>query len=386
MFEKVKKFLIAQAVLAFTFVFAPGTACAEIDRYAGMSLELTGVPSELAVGETAEISAVLTGGNASSVSAAFKWKSLNPGVLSLTENGDKAVITALKGGRASVLVYLAECGKVNAKATVEVSGEGDGVLRILAIGNSFSQDAVEQYLYELFAASGQKVIIGNLYIGGCSLEKHYNNMMNDSPAYEYRKIVDGQKTNVKGVKVSEALADEQWDCISLQQASGLSGQYETCSPYLPEILNYVRSRSKYDVKLMWHSTWAYSSDSTHPDFPKYQSDQIVMFNAIIDVARKIMGNASYSFDILIPCGTAIQNGRTSSLGDSFNRDGYHLEVNYGRYAAACTWFESISGKNVEEAVYAPASVNAETAKIVRAAAHDAVVNPFDITRIDYIRQ
>ncbi len=379
MFEKVKKFLIAQTVLAFTFVFAHGTACAKIDRYAGMSLELTGVPAELAVGGTAEISAVLTGDDAASAPATFKWKSLNPGVLSLKEDGDKAVLTAIKGGKASVVVYLAECEKVNAKATVVVSEEGDGVLRILAIGNSFSQDAVEQYLYELFAVSGQKVIIGNLYIGGCSLEKHYNNMMADSPAYEYRKIVDGQKTNVKGVRVSAALADEKWDYVSLQQASGLSGQYETCTPYLPEILNYVRSHSRHDVKLMWHSTWAYSSDSTHSDFPKYQSDQDVMYNAIIDVAKKIMGNASYSFDILIPCGTAIQNGRTSSLGDSFNRDGYHLEVNYGRYAAACTWFEAISGKNAEDTVYAPASVNAETARIVRSAVHDAVMNPYGIT-------
>ncbi|MCS2584840.1 hypothetical protein NXY00_19810 [Bacteroides sp. BFG-551] len=27
--------------------------------------------------------------------------------------------------------------------------------------------------------------------------------------------------------------------------------------------------------------------------------------------------------LLIPSGTAIQNGRTSFLGDAFNRDGYH---------------------------------------------------------------
>ena len=42
-------------------------------------------------------------------------------------------------------------------------------LRILAIGNSFSQDAVEQYLYELLKAEGIEAIIGNMYIGGCSL-------------------------------------------------------------------------------------------------------------------------------------------------------------------------------------------------------------------------
>ena len=38
------------------------------------------------------------------------------------------------------------------------------VVKILAIGNSFSADAVEQELYGLFAAEGKDVIIGNLYI------------------------------------------------------------------------------------------------------------------------------------------------------------------------------------------------------------------------------
>lgn len=41
-------------------------------------------------------------------------------------------------------------------------------LRILAIGNSFSQDAIEQNLWELFDAEGIPVIVGNLYIGGCT--------------------------------------------------------------------------------------------------------------------------------------------------------------------------------------------------------------------------
>lgn len=45
-------------------------------------------------------------------------------------------------------------------------------VRILAIGNSFSQDAVEQYLHELAEAEGISTIIGNMFIGGCSLERH----------------------------------------------------------------------------------------------------------------------------------------------------------------------------------------------------------------------
>ena len=53
------------------------------------------------------------------------------------------------------------------------------VIKVLAIGNSFSQDAMEQYLYELAAAQGDSLVIGNAFIPGCSIDKHYNNLRNN---------------------------------------------------------------------------------------------------------------------------------------------------------------------------------------------------------------
>ena len=70
-------------------------------------------------------------------------------------------------------------------------------IKVLAIGNSFSQDAVEQYLHELGEAEGITMIIGNMFIGGCSLERHVQNIRNNAPAYAYRKVEkDGEKTDV----------------------------------------------------------------------------------------------------------------------------------------------------------------------------------------------
>src|SRR5690554_4668636 len=72
----------------------------------------------------------------------------------------------------------------------------DSIIKILAIGNSFSQDAIETYLHELAEAEGISVIIGNLYIGGASLELHWKNASNNTAAYDYRKIdLDNIKTN-----------------------------------------------------------------------------------------------------------------------------------------------------------------------------------------------
>ena len=75
-----------------------------------------------------------------------------------------------------------------------MSAQTDKVVRILSIGNSFSEDAVEQHLHDIAAADGQDVIIGNMYIGGCSLKKHLDNARGNKPAYKYRKIgLDGKK-------------------------------------------------------------------------------------------------------------------------------------------------------------------------------------------------
>ena len=56
-------------------------------------------------------------------------------------------------------------------------------MNILAIGNSFSQDAT-RYLHGIARADGVTLEVVNLYIGGCSLERHYRNMMADTRAYE----------------------------------------------------------------------------------------------------------------------------------------------------------------------------------------------------------
>src|SRR3546814_10463706 len=65
--------------------------------------------------------------------------------------------------------------------------EQPDTLRVLAIGNSFSQDAVEQYLYELAAAADKPIIIANMYIGGAPLSLHWENADADKAAYRDRK-------------------------------------------------------------------------------------------------------------------------------------------------------------------------------------------------------
>lgn len=254
----------------------------------------------------------------------------------------------------------------------------DGKLYILAIGNSFSQDAVEQYLYDLFDAAGIETVIGNLYIGGCRLDTHWANAQSGSGAYEYRKVVNGVKNQTNNVSLIDGLEDENWDIITVQQASGSSGQYDTYTPYLENLIEWISDKSNADI--WFHQTWAYAKNSDHAEFPKYNKDQIEMYEAIMTSVQKAMAD-NPQLKGVIPSGTAIQNARTSFLGDSFNRDGYHLETTYGRYTAACTWYEALTGNTVVGNSYAPSTINKMQKEIAQNAAHLAVLTPYQITEM-----
>lgn len=251
-------------------------------------------------------------------------------------------------------------------------------VRILAIGNSFSQDAVEQYLHELAEAEGISTIIGNMFIGGCSLERHVKNARDNAPAYAYRKIgTDGKKREKGKMSLETVLADEDWDYVSLQQASPFSGMYETYEASLPELIEYVKARLPKKTKLMLHQTWAYASTSRHSGFKNYNCNQLTMYQAIVDAVKKAA--KVNKIKIVIPSGTAIQNARTSFIGDHLNRDGYHLDVKVGRYTAACTWFERIFKHNVVGNPYAPEGLDEARKAVAQKAAHAAVKHPYKVT-------
>ena len=261
-----------------------------------------------------------------------------------------------------------------------LAGENDRVIKILAIGNSFSADALEQHFYDLAKAEGIEVIIGNMYIGGCSLKKHLINAIDDKPAYSYRKIgVDGKKVVTKDVALSYALADEAWDYVSFQQQSGISGQYETWIESLPQLIECVKSRLPEDVVMMIHQTWAYGQTSTHKHFVNYDNDQMVMYNSIMSAVKKVSKDTGIK--MVIPSGTAVQNARTTSLKDTMTRDGYHLHKVYGRYVAACTWFEIVFNKSVIGNSYKPEEMTSEQCLLAQKSAHMAAQRPYKISKI-----
>ena len=259
-------------------------------------------------------------------------------------------------------------------------------IRVLCIGNSFSWDAVEQELVPLCANKGIEIEIYNLYYPGCSLEQHVEFLEKDTAAYSLRvcknyhaaPIRHPQSRTIRKepVTLRQALSEGTYDFISLQQASHDSGLRETYEPWLSALIDTVRAYQP-DAQLCWMQTWAYSQDATHPAYPRYHNSQQEMWDSIqacTKYVQTISNDLKQSQTILIPCGSAIQMARQTKLGDSLCRDGYHLNYVYGRYTAACVWYEMITGKDVRRNKYKNPEMTKKQRRLTQKSAHQAVKN------------
>lgn len=242
-------------------------------------------------------------------------------------------------------------------------------IKVLSIGNSFSEDAVENYLYELAAAQGDSLVIGNAYIGGCSIDRHLDNLKRGKADYAFRKIVGGKKTDTKKSRLDSIIVNEPWDIISLQQASPLSGQPDSFKN-LGELKRLVQElATNPNAEIVWHLTWAYPQKSRSGAFKNYGSSQEKMYKAILNTAKQELPKVSISR--CIPSGITVQLAR-EDLGDCMNRDDIHLSLSLGRFAAACTWCEFLTGKSILYNTYWPDDVSGFDVKIIHKSAHKAM--------------
>lgn len=224
---------------------------------------------------------------------------------------------------------------------------------ILAIGNSFSEDAT-YYLHKIASAAGIDTKVVNLYIGGCPLERHWQNIETGERAYQYQR--NGVITE-RYVSIQEALAEEKWDYIVTQQASHDSGWAVTYEPFLGLLTDYFHKQVP-GAEILLQETWAYEIDSTHGNFMRYHRSQEEMYEKL----RKCYYDAAERYRLrLIPGGDVIQALRKKQPfivqegGQTLCRDGFHMHHIYGRYAIACIWAKTLFGIRIQENSYVPHS-------------------------------
>ncbi len=211
-------------------------------------------------------------------------------------------------------------------------------MKVLSIGNSFSQDA-HRYLHELANHNGDSLKTVNLYIGGCSLRTHYINMLENKSAYLFEH--NGQNTNIY-VSIKQALISDEWDYVTLQQVSSKSAFFDTYQPYIEALSDYIKKYSPHS-KILIHQTWAYEDGSERLTNLQQFDDAKQMLKGICDSYKK--ASKLIKADGIIPCGEAML--KAINLGiEKIHRDTLHASFGAGRYLLALCWYKYLFGKDI----------------------------------------
>ena len=292
---------------------------------------------------------------------------------------------------------------------------GDGALkdlRILSIGHSFSVDAMRTYMWDLFEAAGYNVTIGYLYYPSCSLEQHWHYISNNSKSYEqYAKNSDGKWVNQSTVDAKTALWDEDWDIVTFQPdpdfgydtfANGvpcrcewgcntnISSDYLHFNDLVDKVLAILADPNNpngpnTDVKLYYHLTWTFAADCWLGKYlyPKGYNQMTLYQDFINATKNKVLTNKNILG--VIPCNTAIENARTSFMGDTFNaeaaNDGYHLN-DKGDLVAALTWVSYFTGTDASQ-IYCDSPYNDREYAAIAEAVDNAIKTPWSVTESTY---
>lgn len=211
-------------------------------------------------------------------------------------------------------------------------------MKVLSIGNSFSQDA-QRYLHQIASSDGFSIEAYNLYIGGCPLSRHYQNMISNDAAYSLE--INGKSTGTF-ISVKDALLMEEWDVITLQQLSSEAPRFETYEPYLTELAGFVRKLAP-KAKIAIHQTWAYEKDSERLMKELSYKTPDDMLSDIKEAYEKAA--KAINADFIIPSGEVF--GRMIKNGiEKVHRDTFHASFGLGRYALGLTWYKALTGNDV----------------------------------------
>ncbi|MBL9179028.1 MAG: DUF4886 domain-containing protein [Verrucomicrobiaceae bacterium] len=278
-----------------------------------------------------------------------------------------------------------------------VLGEAKTV-RILTIGNSFSRNATND-LDDLAKAGGHTLIHNSLVIGGSSFQVHADKTKAEGKARLY--------TNGKDL-VGNLTAD-QWDYVTIQQASIKSHDFSTYQPCASFLRDLITKHAP-QAKLLIHQTWAYRVDDPRfavkepkPGEPKTQEEMYRSLTAAYDklaaeFGAKIIpvGDAMFTADTDPTWGYKrdpkpfnAKKAKKPELPDqthslhvgwrwttkdgktTLGMDGHHANL-AGEYIGACVWYEILFGESAVGNSYIPKGFDASYARFLQETAHKAV--------------
>ncbi|MBQ6916017.1 MAG: DUF4886 domain-containing protein [Kiritimatiellae bacterium] len=247
-------------------------------------------------------------------------------------------------------------------------GEAEKPLKVLMIGNSFSICNLRE-MPNVAAAMGKKLDLASLYIGGCSLQRHWSNVEAAATnaafsPYRFDRVVDGRCIAEKGkANIPETLVLDKWDVVTVQQASHFSWNPESYEPFGGSLVAKIRELAP-QAKIFVQETWSYPPWDKR--LKKFGFDQAEMYKRLH--AAYAAFAAKHGLGV-IPVGTAAEsvpnrNALFTKPDFHFNREGVYLQ--------GLAFTARLFGVDVRKCPYSPDWMEGTRAAEMQAAVMDAI--------------
>ena len=268
-------------------------------------------------------------------------------------------------------------------------------INILTIGNSFAQSVFADFK-KIAKAEGQQLYITGANLGGCSLERHWNNIVSEEK--QGKKCYRGKSKSMR-----DMLELKKWDYVTIQQVSSQSWRKDSYHPYAEKICEYVKKYAP-QAEIIIQQTWSYRPD--HPLYKAWKLDSDSMYKKLTEAYFALARELNLR---IIPTGMAVQYYREhwpvkfknynpkafekpelpdvspSIIGnikwavhkktgkDYIGGDRIHLNRR-GRYLQACVWYGFFFEKDPTQIKYTPDGIEDKEIRFMRKAAKEVLAN------------
>ena len=285
-------------------------------------------------------------------------------------------------------------------------------LKVLSIGNSFSVSVARNLPQVVASVPGNRLILTCAVIGGCSLERHWNNAVQEEkdpeaktyPIGIFDSSAPGKKWKFSKASLNKFLKTEKYDIITIQQNSANSWKYETYQPFAKNLIAYLKKYQP-QAEIVIQQTWSYRSDSSR--LKAWNIDNTAMYNKLDTAYAQLAKENGFR---VIPTGYAVQIFRAKTpvkfvvpdlkaLAELKNKnahgfDGevvgmckwcphnktkkYYLSCDtshlnpHGEYMQAAVWFSFLFDQPATQIKYIQPGMQPEQAKFLLECAQEAV--------------
>lgn len=225
-------------------------------------------------------------------------------------------------------VYI-EGGDAETNTYLEILQEGSNAdvekkhIKVLCIGNSFTQDCVAYMPFIAKELTDQvEITLGIAYNHGAGIDDYLGFFDKDKTVITYnKKIPDRDEwTSTPKQTIKQILADEDWDIVTFQQKANRQedwSSYSGIDELIHDVAGFIAATHKKNVNVGW----------LMPQI-LYRTAADNSFDNLIGCVQRVLETTPVSF--VIPCGTAVQYARQTGLnnigdGGGLTYEGLHLQ-------------------------------------------------------------